>query len=288
MAKLTFEKILGYLIIILLIIYLFRVFTRVEGFDTILDYQALSAIAMNSPRYSSLDLLAGCPDGNVLVGQMKPGNKPLLACYSPGLTNVKNDIFNKPNDNTTWIGAPKGTRVTLFSGENASGSTVATITDSDSNPDPAFKATLNFKELSSVAFSSISVTSTSSPSTPSSSTPSSSTPTLITAASCPSLSPAASAAASAADAQLVVDRLRVAEISAVASRAVSDNLLPQMSAMKGINIQCPTGEPIVKSSNMRNTKFVEAENSRESSSIQSNDYSCKGSRENNSDSCDYD
>ena len=61
-----------------------------------------------------------------------------------------------------------------------------------------------------------------------------------------------------------------------------------MSAMKGINIQCPTGEPIVKSSNMRNTKFVEAENSRESSSIQSNDYSCKGSRENNSDSCDYD
>jgi len=162
MAKLTFEKILGYLIIILLIIYLFRVFTRVEGFDTILDYQALSVIAMNSPKYSSLDLLAGCPDGNVLVGQMKPGNKPLLACYSPGLTNVKNDIFNKPNDNNTFIIAPKGTKITLFSEEKGAGSTLATITDynSDSIPpreNPSLNKTLNYKTIKSLAFSSIDI-----------------------------------------------------------------------------------------------------------------------------------
>jgi hypothetical protein len=90
------------------------------------------------------------------------GNKPLIACYAPGLTNVKNTIFNKPNDNNTFIIAPKGTKITLFSEEKGAGSTLATITDynSDSIPpreNPSLNKTLNYKTIKSLAFSSIDI-----------------------------------------------------------------------------------------------------------------------------------
>jgi Flp pilus assembly protein TadG len=86
---------------------------------------------------------------------------------------------------------------------------------------------------------------------------------------CPSLSPAAAAAAAAADAQDVADKAKVADIAAVASKAVSDNLLPQMTALKGINIQCSNGEPIISTNNSRNTKFV-PNNNYDSCDTQSN------------------
>ena len=92
-----------------------------------------------------------------------------------------------------------------------------------------------------------------------------------TSQSCPSLSPAAAAAAAAADAQDMADKAKVADIAAVASKAVSDNLLPQMNALKGVNIQCSNGEPIISTSNTRNTKFVPSSNSKpDSCAIQSN------------------
>jgi hypothetical protein len=86
-----------------------------------------------------------------------------------------------------------------------------------------------------------------------------------------SLSPAAAAAAAAADAQDAADKAKVADIAAVASKAVSDNLLPQMNALKGINVQCSNGEPIISTNNTRNTKFIPTSNSKpDSCGIQTN------------------
>jgi len=86
---------------------------------------------------------------------------------------------------------------------------------------------------------------------------------------CPSLSPAA------ADASVAADKAKAADIAKIASKAVSEKLAPAILAEKGVNITCPSGDPII-TVNGRNTKFSNTESSDTDSSCNT-----KGQAKNN-------
>ena len=220
---------------IILVIYLFRVLTSVDKFEDV-----------NKSLDPTADQTTLCPSNSVLLMQFKI---PLVnsnvnwACYSGGVTNIDGVFQTNDTNIVTKINYPAGSSVSLYSGINATGNKLITLNDTNSSGKLAsgINQYINFIPL----FASIQIStaqgSVISPTIPS--------------GTCPSLSPAAIAVANAADAQHAADKAKAADIAAVATKAVTDNLIPKMASINGINIQCPSGLPIINGGDMRNTKF---------------------------------
>lgn len=237
------SQILIYLVLILLFfisVYIYCLYIQIDGFENI---------------YTSIPdgktMLNTCPSNNVMVHQViKGGNTSKegifnIACYAEGLTNVGN-VFQGENLFVS-VTAPKGSTVIFYSGKDGTGSVLTTLSDATTTSNAMCPPGVNCfggpNTAKNFKFSSIKVFTGSSKG---------SSDTLMK--SCPGLSPAAAAAATAADASVAVDKAKAADIAKVASQILSDNITPQVLSNNGINISCPTGDPII--TNSRNTKFA--------------------------------
>jgi hypothetical protein len=233
-----------YLALFLLVcisVYIYCIYIQIDGFENI---------------YTSIPdgktMLNTCPSNNVMVHQViKGGNTSKegvfnIACYPEGLTNVSN-VFQGENLFVS-VTAPKGSTAIFYSGKDGTGSVLTTLSDATTTSNAMCPPGVNCfggpNTAKNFKFSSIKVIiqGSSKPSTDN------------VMKSCPGLSPAAAAAATAADASVAIDKAKAADIAKVASQILSDNITPQVLSNNGINISCPTGDPII--TNARNTKFA--------------------------------
>ena len=127
MAKLNQAKIIGYVLIAVLVMYLVTMYFK-EGFENI--------ITTFTPGKGPHEI---CPIGNATVLQMvKNGNTAEdtimnIACYPLGTTNVKS-AFQGDNQSVSLL-APKGYTVTLYSQTDAKGTVVSKLSDLSENND---------------------------------------------------------------------------------------------------------------------------------------------------------
>jgi len=127
MARLKLGKIIGYILIVVLVMYFLSMYFK-EGFETM-----ITAPNLNKPPHEM------CPIGNATIIQMvKMGNTPKdtimnIACYREGTTNA-NSVFKEDNKFVTMI-APKGYTVTLYSDKDGKGSIVSKLSDISENND---------------------------------------------------------------------------------------------------------------------------------------------------------
>jgi len=127
MARLQLGKIIGYILIVVLVMYCLSMYFK-EGFETM-----LTSANLDKPPHEM------CPVGNAIIIQMvKMGNTPKdtimnSACYREGITNA-NSVFKGDNQFITMI-APKGYTVTLYSDKDGKGSIVSKLSDVSENND---------------------------------------------------------------------------------------------------------------------------------------------------------
>jgi hypothetical protein len=127
MAKLNRAKIIGYILIAVLVMYLVTMYFK-EGFENI--------ITQFTPGKPLTEM---CPKGNALVLQMvQMGNsaKDTIvngACYPEGTTNVKS-VFQGDNKFVSLM-APKGYTIRLYSDTDAKGKVIYKLSDLSENND---------------------------------------------------------------------------------------------------------------------------------------------------------
>ena len=263
--EITFHNVLGSIVLILILLYIVRTLFRLntEGFETIL-----------TTIPSGKDMTNLCPANQTLVYQLltlASGTTPATfkyACYSEGITNVNSTFLN---DNLyLYISTPKDYNVKLYTAIDASGNAGLTLSsentltnnvcgdanycigDTNKTPNMKFASIKVFKKTNAI------VNNDSSGNTHHGrhrhhKRRKNALSKFYDSSTCPGLSPAARAAAAAADAKAVVDKKKATDLALIVSSALIKSGEASVASNNGLSITCPSGDDPVL--NERNTKF---------------------------------
>jgi len=287
--EITFHTVLGSIVLILILLYVVRTLCRlnIEGFQTIL-----------STMPTGKDITNLCPANETLVYQLltlASGTTPATfkyACYAQGVTNV-DPIFMNTNL-YLYVSTPKDSIASLYSAKDASGTLVLELSEKNTMTNDICSNDRycigDTNKTPNMKFSSIKV---SKKVVEKSETERlkelerlrelrklrrmrrNSLNRFYRTASCPVLSPAAKAAAAAADAKVEVDKKKADNLALIVSSALIKSGGADAISNNGLSITCPSGDdPILNESSMRNTKFSSKgnNNSMYDSSCGSNEY----------------
>lgn len=177
------------------------------------------------------------------------------SCYPPGITNINSIFQTDPSTSPSglMIYAPKGSIVDLYTEKDAKGNLIKSLNDATTTsagicpPDGLCSDYENYRNLQ---FSSVKITAPRPFNNPFEKTPPSQ--------NCPTLSPAAAAAAEAVRAKEEATKIKAAAIADATSKVISDNIVNSMEDSESengnlMNVSCPSGEK-PRINFMRNTK----------------------------------
>lgn len=283
--EITFHTVLGSVILIMILLYVVRTLCRlnIEGFETIL-----------SSMPTGKDITNLCPATETLVYQLltaASGTTPATfkyGCYAQGVTNV-DPIFK--NDNIyLYVSTPRDSIATLYTAKDASGTLVLELSEKNTMTNDVCSNDRycigDTNKTPNMKFASIKISKKVVEKTEAElerlrelrrlrrlrRMRQNSLNQFYTPASCPVLSPAAKAAAAAADAKLEADKKKAASLALIVSSALVKSGESNALSNDGLNITCPFGDdPIL---NERNTKFSakSKNNSTHDNSCGSNEY----------------
>jgi len=250
-----------------------RMFSR-EGFETMKntkDYLALgskpiSVICPNNgvliSRISMSSTIDKDTAGTILSKLKDPSSlfqsgvvDIAWSCYPPGMTNVNTIFQTDPSTSPSVIGiyAPKSYIIDLYTEKDAKGNLIKSLNDSTSSnkpPCPPDGMCSDYENYRNLQFSSVKITAPRPFNNPFEKTKPSE--------SCPTLSPAAAAAAEAVRAKEEATKIKAAAIADATSKVISDNIVNSIEDSESengnqMNVSCPSGEkPTINF--MRNTK----------------------------------
>ena len=264
--EITFHAFLGSIVLILILVYVLRTLFRLhaEGFENILTTMP-----------TGKDITNLCPANETLVYQLlklASGTTPAsfkYGCYAQGVTNV-DPIFL--NDNVyLYVSTPKDYTASLYSAKDTSGTLVLelseknTMTNDICSNDKYCIGDTN--KTPNMKFASIKISKKVVEKTEAELREErrlkkmrrrmrTNRNKFYTPATCPGLSPAAQAAAAAADAKAAADSKKAADLALVVSSALIKSGGASGLSNNGLSITCPSGDdPILNESSARNTKF---------------------------------
>lgn len=248
-----------------------RMFSR-EGFETMKntkDYLALgskpiSVICPNNgvliSRISMSSTIDKDAAGTILSKLKDPSSlfqsgvvDIAWSCYPPGMTNVDPIFQTDPNTSPSVIGiyAPKSYIVNLYTEKDAKGNLIKSLNDATSSSAgicPPDGICSDYENYRNIQFSSVKIIGS----------PNNSSESTKPSQNCPTLSPAAAAAAEAVRAKEEATKIKAAAIADATSKVISDNIVNSLedsesNAGNQMNVSCPSGEkPTINF--MRNTK----------------------------------